>query len=495
VVPTKEESPQAATGGFRREVNTMRHSYCSTDKPDEQTAGLARYHHFTDLATTAANLHIHLTSAPPLEYRPSLPCVTGPQTIVLVDHYPVDPYLTKCLSAHLEAEFRDVSWPHDWEAWTRADVELLDILLLVGRRRTFIGTCGVCASWSGESDVPPAALQTQEAAEHFLQSRAGTIAEESLVSYRHTLMIFAKHCPQLPTKPEELESYFARFLERRSAASAYSPIKQLYEFASQRYGLPNAMKSVKRARFKEKEPYSFTLDEAKTVLNTCRNDRELGLIHLYLGHGLRLEEGCRTNIGDILDGQMVVRGKERQEFIPLLPETNEILLRLASGRSSKQPIFTSHQGRRLCHKETYNVVKAILRRAGVTEGKDGQRIATHTLRKTFATLATHAGCNDRVVKRLLRHKTADVTSLYISMPMDVLRNYLERYSPIRLLNGQPKDELHKILSCSTNPPCRIQGVGQFRLAPPVVSASMLRYASHNWRSHYIYRFGGSKNRT
>ncbi len=355
---------------------------------------------------------------------------------------------------HLEAEFPSVSWPRDFDASTRADIKLREILRMVARRRTFLGTCAVCASWSGESDVPAPVVQTRDVVEHFLQSRRGTVAEESLTSYRHTLSAFAKHCQILPTKPEELETYFARFKERRSAAAAYSPIKQLYDFASERerYGVPNAMKSVKRARYKEKEPYSFTLDEARAVVDACRNDRELGQIHLYLGHGLRLEEGCRTNIGDILDGQMVVRGKERQEFISLLPETKEILLRLANGRSSKEPIFTSHQGHRLCHKETYNVVKAILKRAGVTEGKEGQRIATHALRKTFGTLATHAGCNDRVVKKLLRHKTADVTSLYISMPMDVLRANLERYSPIRLLNGQPKEELHKIFSCSKNFP-------------------------------------------
>ena len=289
----------------------------------------------------------------------------------------------------------------------------------------------------------PVGVSTADMVVKFLTSRQGTIADESLTSYRHTLSAFAKHCPVLPMVPEQLETYFARFTERRSAASAYSPIKQLYEFANERFSVPNAMKSVKRARFKTKEPYSFTLDEARAVLDACRNDREMGLIHLYLGHGFRLEEACRVNVGDILDGQINVRGKERYEYLPLLPETKDILLRLGNGRGSKEPVFTSFKGRRLCHKETYNIVKAILSRAGVTEGKDGQRIATHTLRKTFATLATHAGCNDRIVKRLLRHKTADITALYVSMPMDDLRRNLERFSPIRLLNGQSQTELHK----------------------------------------------------
>ena len=314
-----------------------------------------------------------------------------------------------------------------------------------------IGQDGASSNGEAEPSYPEvptypntSRIATAEMVQKFLLSRRGTIADESLTSYRHTLSIFAKYCPTLPLTPEELENYFARFKERRSAASAYSPIKQLYEFCNARDDVPNAMRSVKRARFKEKEPYSFTLHEARAVLNAGHNDREFGLIHLYLGHGFRLEEACRVNVGDILDSQINVRGKERYEYLPLLPETKDILLRLANGRSSKEPVFTSFKGRRLCHKETYNIVKAILKRAGVTEGKDGQRIATHTLRKTFATLATHAGCNDRIVKRLLRHKTADITSLYVSMPMDDLRRNLERYSPIRLLNGQSQTELHKI---------------------------------------------------
>jgi len=79
--------------------------------------------------------------------------------------------------------------------------------------------------------------------------------------------------------------------------------------------------------------------------------------------------------------------------------------------------------------------KTILNRAGVTDGKSPDlRIATHTLRKTFASLVTAAGCDRTTVARLLRHRKRDVTDLYISMPIDILRGKLERYSPIRLLN-------------------------------------------------------------
>ncbi len=201
---------------------------------------------------------------------------------------------------------------------------------------------------------------------------------------------------------------------------------------------------MQRPIYREIEPYALTVDEARTVQEACKDDRDLGLIHLYLGHGWRLEEGCRAKIGDIGDGQILVRGKKRTEYMPLLSETKEILLRLADGRSPGEPLFLSQHRRKLSHKQTYNVVKNILKRAGVIDGKDpSQRIATHTLRKTFSSLALAARCDKAIIARLLRHRKRDVTDLYLSIPMGLLKERLERYSPLRLLNGQPEQELHK----------------------------------------------------
>ena len=284
-------------------------------------------------------------------------------------------------------------------------------------------------------EQPKASVSTTDAIDKFLTARQSGLSEGTKKSYRATLQVFAKFYPTLPTTPEEVEVYLAT-KSNRTAADAYAVIKLLYDFASQRLGVPNATSQVKRPRFKEKEPYSLTIAEAKSVLAACKDDRELGLIHLYLGHGWRLEEGCRTDIGDIGDGQILVKGKKRTEYTPLLSETREVFLKVANGREAREPLFSSQMGRRLSNKMAYVIVKTILHRAGVTEGKSPDlRIATHTLRKTFASLATAAGCDRTTVARLLRHRKRDVTDLYISMPIDILRMKLERYSPIMLLNS------------------------------------------------------------
>ena len=50
-----------------------------------------------------------------------------------------------------------------------------------------------------------------------------------------------------------------------------------------------------------------------------------------------------------------------------------------------------------------------------------------------------AGGDRRSFEYLLRHRKGDVTSLYIAMLMDKLREYLEMYSPLRLINDHKVD--------------------------------------------------------
>ncbi len=122
-------------------------------------------------------------------------------------------------------------------------------------------------------DQPKGSISTAEAIDKFLVSRQSGLSEGTKKSYRATLQVFAKFYPTLPTTPEEVETYLAT-KSNRTAADAYAVIKLLYDFASQRLGVPNATNQVKRPRFKEKEPYSLTIAEAKSVLAACKDNRE-----------------------------------------------------------------------------------------------------------------------------------------------------------------------------------------------------------------------------
>jgi len=299
----------------------------------------------------------------------------------------------------------------------------------------------------------PESISTKEVVDAFLKAKASTVSEKSVESYRHTLNVLVEHCPILPSTPEEIEQYLSRVSKRtgkpiskRSAAGYHTVLAMLYKFAKARYDLPNVMEKVDRPGFKNKEPHAFTLEETRAIINEAtKNEAHLALIHLYLGHGWRLEEGVRANVGDISNGEIMVRGKKRNEYMPLLPETKELLVHLGNGRKPDEPLFLSQMKGRLSTKQAYNVGKAILQRSGALEGKPADlRIATHTLRKTFATLMMDAGCEGRIVQRLLRHEKRDVTDLYLHIPKERLRQALEQYSPLKLLNGNQSQVTAKL---------------------------------------------------
>jgi integrase/recombinase XerD len=263
----------------------------------------------------------------------------------------------------------------------------------------------------------------------------------SLKSYGFTWGAFAKRYPILPTTPQEIESYLAHYPSKRSAHDVHTKLGLLYKFAEQRYGALNPMKEVQKPRFKRERKATLTLEEAKSVHNACQSDRERGLIHLYLDHGLRESEALRLNIEHIQNGSMFITGKTANEPMPLLDETKEILLRLANGREPEEPVFLSQFKRRLSGKMVYRIIKDIFQRAGIAR----RGLSTHTLRHSFATLMVEKGLDEISCRRLMRHSERSVTEGYVHLGLEQLRAKLEEYSPIRRIsgNGHKLDKISK----------------------------------------------------
>lgn len=150
-----------------------------------------------------------------------------------------------------------------------------------------------------------------------------------------------------------------------------------------------------------------------------------------LGQGLRRSEAVRLNVSDIGEDRILIHGKERTEFMPLLEEVRESLTVLAGDRTGKEALFIGTQGR-LSASMAQLEMEGLQKKCGFT----GIRFGCHILRHSFATLATETGCDTYSVKRLLRHSLGnDVTPGYIHLGLSELKAKLECYSPMRLVNG------------------------------------------------------------
>jgi len=290
------------------------------------------------------------------------------------------------------------------------------------------------------SNQQPSAPSTTEVIDKFLaHNKAIGLQPHSLQSYRQALNPFVRQYNILPTSQEEIEMFLGTKPSDATRLWVYKVLTGVYKFANDRFGVPNIMAKIAKPRVKYKEPDSLTKKQAKMLLDAVESDRERGLVYLYLGQGLRLSEAVRLDARDVGEDLLRVKGKEREESMPLLPEVRDVLLKLIGNRAFNEPIFVGQRGR-LGRDMAEIIIKRIFQRAGV----NGVRQSPHTLRHTFASLATAAGCDTYSVERLLRHRSSgrNVTYNYIHLSSQELKHKLEIYSPLRLVHdSQYSDKL------------------------------------------------------
>ena len=280
-------------------------------------------------------------------------------------------------------------------------------------------------------------IQTKQAIDAFLASKQGAVSSKfTLDNYRCVLRKFERQFPVLPQAPEQIEQFLGTYEQRSSARTAYAYLRVFYKFCSKRMGAWDVVQDVQRPKSKPKEPDSLSFDQAKALVGAIQTDEERALVYVYLGQGLRLREALGLNIEDVQEDRLRVRGKTASQFIPLLSEVREALLRLCRNRQPNEPVFISSReksrGKPISTSYSESLIAKIFERAGIS----GIKASPHTLRHTFATLLTRAGCDTASCKRLLRHRDFDITSHYIHLTSDDLTNKLVQFSPLGIIFGK-----------------------------------------------------------
>ena len=284
----------------------------------------------------------------------------------------------------------------------------------------------------------PARPGTKVLIGRFLEAKKHSLKPASITSYDAVLRPFARTYPELPIEPEPIEAYLGHFSnETTTARDKFNVLRAFYNWLSRRNGLPvNPMKVVEKPAGQADETLPLDEEQARALHDEPKTDREQGYVGLMLDHGFRLSETIRLNVGDIHGDRILVHGKERKEWFPLLGEVRGWLLKLADGRAPDEPLFAGRQGR-LSDSQVQLDIRRLLDRIGI----DGIRKSPHTLRHTFSTLAYLAGCDWDAVELLLRQKEKkrNVTNRYIHLSpeqrLKLMREKLERYSPLRIVYG------------------------------------------------------------
>ncbi len=214
---------------------------------------------------------------------------------------------------------------------------------------------------------------------------------------------------------EEIRRYLYHLIEERKASQAvisqsYSALKFFFENTLQRQW--DALR-IPRSKQQKKLPGVLSKREVELIFSCTSNLKHRAILMTTYSAGLRISEATRLKVLDIDSERMTIRvneGKGFKDRYTLLGERNlEILRRyykayrpsewLFPGRNPSEPVSVSCVQR---------VFKASLHKAGIKK-----KASVHTLRHSFATHLLESGVDLYYIQRLLGHKSAGTTSVYL----------------------------------------------------------------------------------
>lgn len=296
----------------------------------------------------------------------------------------------------------------------------------------------------------PAALS--DAANSFLtdlEERRGA-SKHTVRSYRSDLAHFVAFVEQTFAEPGAgaaaptadcvsvglLRSYLASLYEqglaRTTAARKLAALRAFYRYLGQIGAVArDPAKALRTPRTPQRIPQRLETEEVEALLHapdpaTARGRRDLAILELLYGTGVRVSELVGLDLADLNAGSRIVRvlGKGGKERVVPFGEVAADALRgwlsarpelaaaggAASGAGNGAALFLNARGGRLSDRSVRTIVRRYLGEAGIAHlaGK----ATPHTLRHAFATHLLDRGADLRAIQELLGHATLATTQKY-----------------------------------------------------------------------------------
>ncbi|MEX1021961.1 MAG: tyrosine-type recombinase/integrase, partial [Dehalococcoidia bacterium] len=299
------------------------------------------------------------------------------------------------------------------------------------------------ASRRAPSPVPPApvASRARERLEAYLGylERVRRRSPHTLRNYRHDIEGFLSFLAERETPFDEAGRSDGRsyLFALRNASVADTSVKRIATTVRGFYGWLDAEgvtlknepgDSLLRLRFPrqaQRLPKAISEADVTRLIAAQRKDetpaglRDLALLELLYGAGLRVSEAAKANVRDLDLGERQVRvtGKGDRTRICLFGEyARDALERyIEQGRphlvtGAQAALFVNRSGGRL----TTRSMQTIVRNAGLKAALE-QPLHPHMLRHSFATHLIQGDADLRIVQHLLGHSSPDTTQIYTTV--------------------------------------------------------------------------------
>lgn len=240
-----------------------------------------------------------------------------------------------------------------------------------------------------------------------------------------------------------------RGLSKRTIARKLSAVRGFFRFLHLEERVPaNPARAVRSPRLSRPLPGHltsteiealFALAEAGARENTLTGARDLVILELLYGSGVRLSELHDLNMGDLdlSTAQMKVMGKGRKErIVPLTrralnalghyePRRMEVLAEAEEGEDpDPRALLLNARGGRLSRRSIQRSVRGLLEKAA-----SDQDLSVHSLRHSFATHLLDAGADLMAVKELLGHVSLSTTQIYTHTSRERLKRVYKQAHP------------------------------------------------------------------
>lgn len=307
------------------------------------------------------------------------------------------------------------------------------------------------AATGAPAPAGPARLSLSESAESFLtdlEERRGA-SKHTVRSYRSDLAHFVAFVEATFAEPgagagpptadsvgigllrSYLASLYERGLARTTAARKLAALRAFYRYLGQIGAVTrDPAQALRTPRTPQRIPQRLETEEVEALLHapdpaTARGRRDLAILELLYGTGVRVSELVGLDLADLNAGSRIVRvlgkgGKERvvpfgevaadalRSWLAARPE----LAAAAGGGSGNggSALFLNARGGRLSDRSVRTIVRRYLGEAGIAH-LAGQA-TPHTLRHAFATHLLDRGADLRAIQELLGHATLATTQKY-----------------------------------------------------------------------------------
>ena len=189
-------------------------------------------------------------------------------------------------------------------------------------------------------------------------------------------------------------------------------------------------------------PEVLNMDEAATVLKSLEvkaieeptpiNLRDLALLEVLYGTGIRVSELCGLNLEDVdrTRNTLNVYGKgDKQRVVPIgIPAMKSIDNYISNARSefindnSAQALFLGSRGKRIDQRTVREVVYEAMKAVGAKMGP-------HGLRHSAATHLLEGGADLRTVQEILGHASLATTQIYTHVSPERLQSAYKQAHP------------------------------------------------------------------